>query len=88
MQTIDPAATGGIPDAGLLGGGWGLGLLRERFPCAAAWGHDSENPGYTTAAWSSADGARQVVVVVNTAYADDERPSRAIRGVLKRAYRG
>jgi len=22
MQTIDPVATGGLPDAGILGGGW------------------------------------------------------------------
>ena len=38
MKTIDPVATGGIRDSGLRGGGWGLGLLRERFPCGTAWG--------------------------------------------------
>jgi D-alanyl-D-alanine carboxypeptidase len=32
MQTIDPVATGGVPDSGFPGGGWGLGLLRENFP--------------------------------------------------------
>ena len=66
MQTIDPVATGGIPDAGILGGGWGLGLLREEFPCGEAWGHDAEHLGYMTAAWTSGDGTRQVAVIVNS----------------------
>jgi D-alanyl-D-alanine carboxypeptidase len=89
MQTIDPAATGGIPDAGILGGGWGLGLLREKFPCGPAWGHDSEIPGYMKAAWNSKDGNRQVVVVVNSHFFDHDQPvSRAMRNVLTTAYCG
>ena len=86
MQTIDPVATGGVPDAGILGGGWGLGLLRERFPCGVAWGHDAENPGYMTAAWSSENGRRQVVVVVNSNLDHDEPVSRAMRELLTTAY--
>jgi D-alanyl-D-alanine carboxypeptidase len=88
MQTIDPVATGGIPDAGILGGGWGLGLLRESFPCGKAWGHDSENPGYMTAAWNSKNGNRQVVVIVNSNYSHDEPVSGAMREVLATAYCG
>jgi D-alanyl-D-alanine carboxypeptidase len=88
MQTIDPVATGGVPDAGILGGGWGLGLLRESFPCAEAWGHDSEIPGYMTAAWSSRNGNRQVVVVVNSNHTHDEPVSSAMRNVLATAYCG
>jgi hypothetical protein len=89
MQTIDPAATGGVPDAGILGGGWGLGLLRERFPCGTAWGHDSETPGYMTAAWNSKDGNRQVVVVVNDHFFDHDQPdARAMRQLLATAYCG
>jgi D-alanyl-D-alanine carboxypeptidase len=88
MQTIDPVATGGIPDAGILGGGWGLGLLKEKFPCGTAWGHDAENPGYMTAAWSSKDGNRQVVVGVNTNPGHDDPVSRAMRNVLTTAYCG
>jgi D-alanyl-D-alanine carboxypeptidase len=88
MQTIDPIATGGIPDAGILGGGWGLGLLREEFPCGQAWGHDSETPGYMTAAWNSKDGRRQVVVVVNTSASHDEPVSAAMRQVLVTAFCG
>ena len=88
MKTIDPVATGGIRDSGLRGGGWGLGLLRERFPCGTAWGHDNENPGYTTAAWNSADGRRQIVVVANSFFSPAAPASRALRRVLVAAYCG
>jgi D-alanyl-D-alanine carboxypeptidase len=89
MMTIDPAATGGVPDAGILGGGWGLGLLREEFPCAAAWGHDSETPGYMTAAWNSEDGERQVLVIVNSHFFDHDQPDgAAMRDLLTTAYCG
>jgi D-alanyl-D-alanine carboxypeptidase len=87
MQTIDPVATGGVPDAGFPGGGWGLGLLRETFPCGReAWGHDSEFPGYVTAAWNSKDGTRQVVVVANRVFEPDEPATQALREVLAEAY--
>jgi D-alanyl-D-alanine carboxypeptidase len=88
MRTIDPAATGGIPDSGILGGGWGLGLLKERFPCGTAWGHDGENAGYMTAAWNDKDATRQVVVVVNSNYTHDEPVSRAMREVVATAFCG
>ena len=89
MMTIDPVATGGVPDAGILGGGWGLGLLREEFPCGVAWGHDSETPGYMTAAWNSEDGQRQVVVIVNSHFFDHDQPvSEAMRNLLVTAYCG
>jgi D-alanyl-D-alanine carboxypeptidase len=88
MRTIDPAATGGVPDSGILGGGWGLGLLKEKFPCGTAWGHDAENPGYMTAAWNSKNGDRQVVVIVNSNHGHDAPVSRAMRDVLATAYCG
>ena len=89
MKTIDPVATGGVPDSGILGGGWGLGLLREEFPCGEAWGHDGENPGYKTAAWNSKNGKRQVVVIVNHHFfSHDEPVSEAMRNVLVTAYCG
>jgi len=88
MRTIDPVATGGLPDAGILGGGWGLGLLREQFPCGTAWGHDAENPGYMTAAWNSRNGDRQVVVAVNTNQDHDGPVSAAMRDLLALAYCG
>lgn len=90
MQTVDPVATNppGTPDAGIIGGGWGLGLLRETFPCGDAWGHDSETPGYMTAAWNSANAKRQVVVIVNTNVSHDEPIAAAMRDVLSQAYCG
>ena len=43
----------------------GYGL--ERFPtsCGAAWGHSGSFPGYKNYALSSADGKRQIVLMVN-----------------------
>jgi D-alanyl-D-alanine carboxypeptidase len=88
MQTIDPVATNPPfpPDAGIIGGGWGLGLLRETFPCGDAWGHDSETPGYMTAVWSNSNATRQVVVIVNTSVGHDEPVAAAMRAVLAAAY--
>jgi hypothetical protein len=64
-------------------------LLRETFPCGDAWGHDSEIPGYTTAAWNSKDGTRQVVVVVNMdGFPHDHPVPQAMRNVLLKAYCG
>jgi D-alanyl-D-alanine carboxypeptidase len=59
MTTIDPAARRA---------GYGLGLIRdaEHYPCAVAWGHDGDLPGYLTAANVSRGGRRQMVVIVNT----------------------
>lgn len=59
MMTVDPAARRA---------GRGLGLIRdsEHYPCAVAWGHDGDLPGYLTAANASRGGRRQMVVVVNT----------------------
>jgi len=91
MQTIDPVATDppGSIDSGIPGGGWGLGLLRETFPCGDAWGHDSEIPGYMTAAWNSKDGNRQVVMVVNIdGLAHDHPITQAMRNALAKAYCG
>jgi hypothetical protein len=44
-----------------------MGLGLERFPasCGAAWGHSGSFPGYWTHSWSSANGARQAVLMVN-----------------------
>ena len=81
-------ATGGVADSGIPGGGWGLGLLRERFPCGEAWGHDSEIPGYTTAVWNSKDGSRQVVVVVNSFFSPNDPAARSMRALLVTAYCG
>ena len=43
----------------------GYGLIRFSTPCGAAWGHSGSFPGYWTHAWSSGNGQRQVVLMVN-----------------------
>lgn len=50
--------------------GLGIGEItalmdRQRSPCGPAWGHIGLSPGYTTAALSSEDGERQVVIWAN-----------------------
>jgi D-alanyl-D-alanine carboxypeptidase len=44
-----------------------MGYGLERFPasCGAAWGHSGSFPGYWGHAWSSGDGKRQAVLMVN-----------------------
>lgn len=64
---------------GVPGEGYGLGLWRTRsfsltvgpkqrnyrLPCGSAWGHNGNIPGYAAEAFSSADGRRQIVLLVN-----------------------
>jgi D-alanyl-D-alanine carboxypeptidase len=45
---------------------WGLGLERFEDPCATPWGHGGAIPGYISLTRSSADGRRQMVVLVNS----------------------
>ena len=45
---------------------WGLGLERFEDPCATPWGHGGAIPGYVSLARNSADGRRQMVVLVNS----------------------
>ena len=48
---------------------YGLGLMRKRSvggaTCDPMWGHDGDFPGYRADAYSTADGRRQIVVLVN-----------------------
>lgn len=45
--------------------GYGLGLAMIPLRCGAAWGHGGSVFGYTSLAFSSPDGSRQAVVLVN-----------------------
>lgn len=72
MKTTLP----GAPNSDL---GQRMGLGLERFPtsCGAAWGHSGSFPGYKTYAFTSANGKRQTVLMMNldpTAEADAARP--------------
>src|SRR5262249_34887476 len=44
----------------------GPGLFRHNLSCSLVWGHNGDFPGYETNAYGSADGVRQVVVLVNS----------------------
>jgi D-alanyl-D-alanine carboxypeptidase len=44
---------------------YGLGLERFRTPCGAAWGHGGNFAGYITYVYSSPDGSRQTVLMLN-----------------------
>ena len=64
------------------GAGYGLGLIRLPLACGGqVWGHGGEIVGYATLAFSSADAARQVVLMENLAPA----PGGAIRSAINQA---
>jgi D-alanyl-D-alanine carboxypeptidase len=44
---------------------YGLGLMSFPTACGTAWGHIGSFPGYHTVAFTSADGSRQAVLMVN-----------------------
>jgi len=57
----------------------GLGVFLTTLPCGVAtWGHGGDLPGYTTQAYMSADGRRQIVVAVNAGEESGFRPAAAI----------
>jgi D-alanyl-D-alanine carboxypeptidase len=62
-------ALGSTPDEPYLTG-YGLGLYQTQFGgCAPWWGHDGRVDGYVSIAANSDDGARQVILLVNTSSA-------------------
>ncbi len=59
MKTTLPDPQGDLPQR------MGLGLIRFTTACGYAWGHSGSFPGYWTHAWTSADGKRQAVLMLN-----------------------
>ena len=57
--TVDASAEDGPGTA------YGLGLERFPTPCGPAWGHGGNFPGYIVYAYSSPDGSRQTVLLLN-----------------------
>jgi D-alanyl-D-alanine carboxypeptidase len=72
---------------------YGLGLMRtfgfpDRVPgtsCGAAWGHAGDIAGYTTLAFSSGNGSRQVVIALNSEV-DTTSGELALRRLFETAY--
>jgi D-alanyl-D-alanine carboxypeptidase len=56
LQTTLPIA----PDAE-----YGLGVFKLQTPCGTAWGHDGGTPSAVTTSFTSPDGSRQAVLMVN-----------------------
>jgi D-alanyl-D-alanine carboxypeptidase len=48
------------------GFGYGLGLMRQQYPCAVVVGHTGGGLGYSTDSAQTLDGTRQAVVLANT----------------------
>jgi len=59
QTTVDASAEDGPGTA------YGLGLERFATPCGPAWGHGGNFPGYVTYVYSSPQGNRQTVLLVN-----------------------
>ncbi len=61
MKTTIPSGS----DPGAPPARYGLGLEEYATSCGVAWGHSGAFPGYWNYAFSSADGKRQAVLMVN-----------------------
>jgi D-alanyl-D-alanine carboxypeptidase len=81
MQRTSPLAPG------RKGSGYGLGLFKQPMGCGSALGHPGSIPGFLADAWSSKDGTRQAVLLVNVGeHSRSEKASAAVHHVLKTAY--
>lgn len=65
--------------------GYGLGLVAYTFACGTAWGHTGNLLGYITAAYSTPDRSRQIVMMVNS-FPLPAAAHRAFRRALERAF--
>jgi D-alanyl-D-alanine carboxypeptidase len=80
MKTMVPAQ-----DAGA--NGYGLGLMRWSTACGPGWGHDGGLPGYWVRSFSTANGRRQAVLMINHDPETLAIPARALfQRLIARAY--
>jgi D-alanyl-D-alanine carboxypeptidase len=56
--------------------GYGLGLASVPADCGTAYGHDGGVPGYTSIAYSSENGSRQAIVLINLSPGSNRLASR------------
>jgi D-alanyl-D-alanine carboxypeptidase len=54
------------------GSGYGLGLMKQQYPCAVVLGHTGGGLGFSSDSAQTVDGARQSVVLVNTEAIPDD----------------
>jgi D-alanyl-D-alanine carboxypeptidase len=81
MQTTVPMAPR------LTSSGYGLGLFKLPMRCGTAFGHPGAIPGFLADAWSSKDGSREAVLLVNIGeHSRTAKASAALRHALETAY--
>jgi D-alanyl-D-alanine carboxypeptidase len=67
--------------------GYGLGLMRWPTACGPGWGHDGGVPGYWTRSYSTDNGRRQAVLMINHDPETLAIPARAMfQRLIARAY--
>jgi hypothetical protein len=67
--------------------GYGQGLFKEPLRCGTALGHAGAFPGFLADAWSSRDGSRQTVLLVNIGeHSRSAKAAAALRHTLDVAY--
>ena len=81
MQTTVPV----VPGAKTFG--YGQGLFKQPMGCGTAFGHPGAIPGFLADAWTSKDGNRQAVLLVNIGeHSRSAKASAALRHALETAY--
>ena len=67
--------------------GYGQGLFKRPMGCGTAFGHPGAIPGFLADAWTSKDGNRQAVLLVNIGeHSRSAKASAALRHTLETAY--
>ena len=81
MQTTVPV----VPGAKTFG--YGQGLFKQPMGCGTAFGHPGAIPGFLADAWTSKDGNRQAVLLVNIGeHSRSAKASALLRHTLETAY--
>lgn len=81
LKAMTTTVRTGPLDAATGATGYGFGLMRWSTACGAAWGHDGGVPGYWTRSYSTDNGRRQAVLMINH---DPETLAIPARGLFQR----
>ena len=90
-QLISPALVKqmqtSVPNKTIGNWGYGFGLFKKPTRCGTAYGHPGGIPGYIAEAWSSKDGSRQAMLLVNLGeHSSTDKTDAARQRVLEDAY--
>jgi D-alanyl-D-alanine carboxypeptidase len=85
LKAMKTMVAAGRRDAGAAG--YGLGLMRWPTACGSAWGHDGGIAGYWVRSYSTENGRRQVVLMINQDAETLAMPARiAFEKLIAKAY--